>query len=97
MKKSSGEALLLDLILSAKDRKSMMILLSEICTPHERATLVQRVNTAKGIFDGLTYRQIYGALGSSSYIISRAKQEIIGSENQYVVKYLADATPRKAR
>lgn len=95
MKKSNSEALLLDLILSAKDRKSLELLLSEICTPGERATMAQRVSTAKAVLDGFTYRQIHDEIGSSSYIISRAKQAIIGSENQYVVKYLTGPKPNR--
>jgi uncharacterized protein YerC len=86
---------LLDLILSARDRTSLELLLSEICTPSERATMAQRVSTAKAILDGLTYRQIQDAIGSSSYIISRAKKEILRSENQYVVKYFNALTPNR--
>jgi Uncharacterized protein conserved in bacteria len=95
MEPSNGERLLLDLILSAKDRTSLKLLLSEICTPKERATLIQRVGTAKAILDRFTYRQIHEAIGSSSYIISRAKQEILGSENQYVVSYLTNQDRHK--
>lgn len=83
------EILFFDLVASAKEHDDVKRLLMEICTPEETLILIERFRIAKAIFDGMSYREIQHKLRTSSYMISRAKREIINAETSYVVQYLS--------
>jgi uncharacterized protein YerC len=83
------EVLLLDLILSAKDRKSLKILLNELLTPQEKARLEARVSIAKALLNNITYDQIETTSGASSYMIARTRREIVNAKKKYITRFLS--------
>jgi uncharacterized protein YerC len=83
--------------LDARDPKTLSLLWEMLFTPMERAHLENRLLTTKAIMDGKTYKEIQKRLGVSDYVISRAKDMVIGNKRftdlEDLLKRIPDLKP----
>jgi uncharacterized protein YerC len=85
---SASEILLAKLLHSANSTEETQQILREVFSRQEINWASQRVLTVQYVLKGYTYRDISKMIGSSSYLIDRAKKTIVESETRCTVKFL---------
>lgn len=67
---------LIDLLMSAKTRDELGLLMKSLLTPHEYDELVMRWQIVKGLIEGKSQRDIKDELGISIATVTRGSREV---------------------
>lgn len=84
--------ILIDAILSLKDKKEARDFFSDLCTVTEINAMSQRFVVAKMLHENKTYQDISGETGASTATISRVSRALNFGKNGYLnaIKRLSD-------